>query len=215
MPSKKILIVGYGRHGKDSVAEILRDEFGLSFISSSLFAAERVMMPYFDSIGVHYDTAGDCYDDRHTGENRALWHKQIMAYNSPDKRRLAREILAETDMYVGMRSEEEFAAARDLFDHIVWVDASKRGIPPEPKSSMTIEYDPEIMDLIENDGSLGDLRERTIAWAQSIGLEPELKFYDLELRTKKGKSVFRVTADTPIEKAAKELEKAHAEAFNA
>src|SRR6185369_672766 len=43
----RIVLVGHGRHGKDTVAEMLRDEYGFSFCSSSLFCAERVMMPAF------------------------------------------------------------------------------------------------------------------------------------------------------------------------
>jgi hypothetical protein len=40
--------------------------------------------------------------------------------------RLAKDILKGYDCYVGMRDLEEFNASKELFDVIIWVDASKR-----------------------------------------------------------------------------------------
>ena len=37
---KKLLVIGHGRHGKDTVCEILRDEFGYTFESSSQFCSK-------------------------------------------------------------------------------------------------------------------------------------------------------------------------------
>lgn len=153
-PNSKVLILGHGRHGKDSVGEILRDLLGYTILSSSWFAAERVMMPYFASIGVHYDSVEECYADRHTNNNRAVWYDQISAYNTPDKSRLPREVLEVSDVYIGMRSAAEFEASRHLFDHILWVDASGRGVPPEGRDSMDIDYDPKTMTWIDNSGSM-------------------------------------------------------------
>ena len=171
----KILVIGWARHGKDTVAEILQQDFGMKFISSSLFAAEKVMMPFFEKIGVPYGSVGDCYDDRGTSnEMRAVWFEQIQKYNSPDKSRLASEILEESNLYVGMRCEKEFEASQHLFDYILWIDASGRDVPKEPESSMTIEFDPDIMWEIKNDGSLGELRQRVhdFAW-DVLGLRPK------------------------------------------
>ena len=36
----RLLILGHCRHGKDTLAEILRDEFGMTFESSSQSAAD-------------------------------------------------------------------------------------------------------------------------------------------------------------------------------
>lgn len=170
MTNPKILILGHGRHGKDTVAELLTELFGLKMLSSSLFAAEMVMMPYFAEQGIHYCSVEDCYADRHTGNNRAVWYNQIKEYNTPDKASLARQILNEADMYVGMRSKEEFDAARELFDFVVWVDASERGIPAESQSSMTIEYDPKEMLLVKNNGSKRDLFEKVEMLGEMLGL---------------------------------------------
>lgn len=155
---KTILILGYGRHGKDTLAELLKKLFGYSFISSSYFAAERVMMPYFESIGRPYASVDECFADRHTDDNRALWYQQISAYNTPRKDRLPSEIMEVADIYVGMRANDEYLASRHLFDMVLWVDRSEHE-PPEGESSMDIEYDPETMIWIDNNGTTEDLAE--------------------------------------------------------
>ena len=40
MQRKKLLVIGHGRHGKDTVCEILRDKYGYSFESSSQFCSK-------------------------------------------------------------------------------------------------------------------------------------------------------------------------------
>lgn len=164
----KILILGHARHGKDTVAEILRDQHGFNFVSSSWFAAERVMLPYFESfrfktleeclIGKRvfraYDNVDECFEDR--VNFRDIWHQQIAEYNSPDKSRLPREILEEADIYVGMRCNQEYAASKQLFDAVIWVEAFSRGSPAEPNSSFNIDKTDDMI-VIDNGGSLRDL----------------------------------------------------------
>ena len=151
----RVLVLGHARHGKDTVAEMLRDRWGLRFSSSSMFCAERVMMPYFAQHGVPYASVEECYEDR--VNHRSTWFDKIQDYNRADPSRLAREMLeAGNDMYVGMRSAYEFAEAHRLFDFIVWVDASGRGVPPEPRDSFDIGFSGGML-LIRNDGTLQDL----------------------------------------------------------
>ena len=85
----KLLILGHARHGKDTVAEILRDERGYSFESSSMYAAKRLIMPFFEAQGVPYANLEDCYADR--VNHRALWFDLITEFNTPYKSRLAKE----------------------------------------------------------------------------------------------------------------------------
>lgn len=154
MTKPKILILGHARHGKDTVAEMLRDHHGYSFRSSSLFLAEKVVIPELEARGIFYDDFQKAYEDRKN--LRAEWREIIAAYNTPDASRLATEILAEADIYVGMRTKEELAASRHLFNLVVWVDSSARNVPAEPPSSMSIQRD-AAMQLIENNGSLDAL----------------------------------------------------------
>jgi hypothetical protein len=146
----KILVIGHGRHGKDTVAEMLREEYGLRFTSSSLFCAERVVLPAMMAVGHQYATAKECFEDRHN--HRELWYRVIEDFNTPDKTALARAILTENDVYVGLRSHREFHACRNagLFDAVVWVDASER-VPSESRGSMTLE--PWMADyVLDNNG---------------------------------------------------------------
>lgn len=144
----KLLILGKGRHGKDTVAEILRDEYGLSFMSSSLACAEKVVYPAIKDTH-NYRSVEECFNDRHN--HRELWAQLISAYNYADPSRLAREILSECDVYVGMRSQREFEAARHLFDHIIWVDASLR-LPDAEDSTMLIKWEPSFYTIYNNYG---------------------------------------------------------------
>lgn len=128
----KLLILGYGRHGKDTVGEMLRDDYGFNFTSSSLFVAQEVM---WDNWGVaKYPDFDSMFEDR--SNHRVLWMEMISAYNTPDKTKTAATMLERGfDMYVGMRRLDELEACRKagIFDFIIWVDASKR-LPPETGS---------------------------------------------------------------------------------
>lgn len=128
----RLLIIGHGRHGKDSVGEILRDSFGLRVVSSSEFAAREAVFPL---VADFYPDWRAAYVDRHA--HRDLWFHAIRAYNLRPGPSLAAQILEDHDIYTGMRSRAEFEGARDLFDLVVWVDAARR-LPPEPGGSMEL-----------------------------------------------------------------------------
>jgi len=147
----KLMIMGYGRHGKDTVCELLRDRHGFTFASSSYEAAEYAIYPVLrDLLG--YKTLEECYNDR--VNHRALWFELIKAFNHRDKARLSGLIFETYDIYAGIRNAEEFHAARraGLFDYTVWVDASRR-LPPETTSSCTVT--PGMADyVLDNNGDL-------------------------------------------------------------
>ena len=157
----KLMILGYARHGKDTVADILVNNLGLKKEDSSQFAGKQVMMPYFASKGIVYPDWSTCYADR--VNHRQEWFEQIAAYNTPDSARLAREIFEVSDIYVGIRRKEEFEAVKKkgLFNYSIWVDRSKL-LPPEPTTSNTMTK--EMADyVIDNHGTLEDLKIRTLA----------------------------------------------------
>jgi hypothetical protein len=155
MGNKKILIIAPMRAGKDQLAEILRDKYGMTFQSSSYAAAELFIFDIMkDEHG--YETVDDCFNDRHS--HRDLWFKLICEYNKEDKAKLAKYIVSTSDIYVGMRDREELIECKrqGVFDIIYWVDSSKRVLHKEPLSSCTVTED--LADYtVNNNGSLKQL----------------------------------------------------------
>jgi dephospho-CoA kinase len=155
----KLLILGHGRHGKDTFAEILRDNFGLKFVSSSQAAADIFIYDELkDKYG--YETPEECYEDR--SNHRPEWYQLICDYNKEDRTKLAQGILDMADCYVGMRDRDEIEAcmSNGLFDLIIWVDASER-LPLESADSFNI--DKSCADIIiENNTTLEDFTEKVL-----------------------------------------------------
>jgi dephospho-CoA kinase len=147
------------RHGKDSLAEIMNEEFGLTFKSSSQSAADIFLYDALkDKYG--YKTPEECFEDR--VNHRAEWKDMICDYNKDDRAKLAKGILAKSDCYVGMRDREEIQEClnQKLFDIIIWVDASER-LPLEDASSFNI--DKTCADIIiENNGTFEQFKEKAI-----------------------------------------------------
>ena len=148
----KLLLIGYGRHGKDTVAEIIHEKYNLQFISSSLFAAENIVYPVLKS---RYSSVQECFDDRI--HHRKEWYDLICDFNSEDPAKLARGIFEQYDMYVGMRSSKELQSVRalGLADFIIWVDASQR-LPLEDVSSCTVSSTDADF-ILDNNGTLEEL----------------------------------------------------------
>ena len=164
----KLLIIGHGRHGKDTVCEILRDYHGHKFISSSLFVAEKAVWPNWGRDYGVWDTVEECYEDR--ANYRASWAREISAYNTPDKSRTATEMFDEGhNIYCGVRMRDELEACKDkgLFDLIIWVDRSDH-LPSEPLSSM--ELTKEDADFfLNNNGSIRNLWLSVDYWLSEGG----------------------------------------------
>lgn len=193
----KFLILGHARHGKDTVAEILRDCYGFTFTSSSLFCAEKVIWKAIHNqqaaldrhiaagspgmsagrlieelsmmAACAYPSYTQCFADR--GNFRATWFSLIAAYCYPNKELLAREIYAENDIYVGIRNTRELNAVLNsgLADVSIWIDAKER-IDPEPLSSCTVE--PWMaMFTIDNNGTAEDLHRNVHQLMATLGFE--------------------------------------------
>jgi len=155
MKKLKLLVIGHGRHGKDTVCEILRDDYGYTFESSSKFCSKQFI---FNKLKDKYGYANEeeCYADRHN--HRAEWYDAICAYNVTDAATLGREIFKEHDIYCGLRNKREFFAMQNtgVFDYCIWVDRSMY-LPPEDKESMSL--DQWMADFtIDNNGTLDDLK---------------------------------------------------------
>ena len=193
----KLLVLGHAQHGKDTVAEILQAEYGFQFMSSSLFCAEKVIWAALqDTHGAvdrhteagspgmsadrladeldmmlnrHYANAEACFEDR--SNFRTAWFSLIAAYCYPEKERLAREIFAENDIYVGVRNKREYYAIANsgAVDGVIWVDASERH-EPEAYGSYTVE--PWMSNwIIDNNGTEEDLHRNVHQLMANLGFE--------------------------------------------
>lgn len=158
----RVLIIGHGRHGKDTAAAMLAEAAGLSFVSSSEFAAQKAVWPLVSDLWPDWRAA---YADR--AQHRALWFHAIAAYNLRPGPMLAEQILADHDIYTGMRSRAEFERARHVFDFVLWVDRS-RILPPEPGASMELRAE-DADRVLDNNGGESDLRAQ-IAGLVASGL---------------------------------------------
>lgn len=156
MKNLKLIIIGYGRHGKDTVCEILEKQYEYSFKSSSEFCAEHVVYPILKNT-YGYESYKECYEDRHN--HRVEWFNIISDYNKEDLARLGRYILAEYSIYCGLRRRDELDALKqqNICDFVIWVDASQR-LPIEDSSSCTVGPD-QADYIIDNNYDLNHLNE--------------------------------------------------------
>lgn len=161
----KILIVGQGRHGKDTMADILHNECNLTHTSSSRFAYEEFIYKALSFMG--YADIEEAYSDRHT--IRDLLYEMITTYNRDDPARLATKIMDNHDMYVGMRCDKELQRCVELgiYDHIVYVDASERVDYREPASSNKITSTMASV-VLSNNGTEEEFREKVLTWFHSV-----------------------------------------------
>jgi len=161
----KLLVVGHGRHGKDTVCELLRDYYGYTFESSSSFCSKLFI---FDLLKDKYNYINEheCYADRHN--HRKEWFDAICNYNKLDGAKLGRELFKKYDVYCGLRNKKEYYALKNtgVVDYVVWVDASDRK-PLEAKDSMTLE--PWMADyIIDNNESLEQLEFNVKQFADNV-----------------------------------------------
>lgn len=160
----RLLIIGHACHGKDTVAEMIRDVMGLKFTSSSVFVGQEAIWPMWGQ--ERYDSFHAMFEDR--VNHRGLWFNLITAYNTPDKARTGRTMLEQGfDMYVGMRNVDEYKACIEacLFDEVIWVDRNQYQ-PPESKSSMTI--DSSVATIVVNNNKTLEELGQTILDLQKV-----------------------------------------------
>lgn len=153
--SVKFLVIGHGRHGKDTVGELIAKHLQVSYVSSSEFCSELFI---FDTLkdAYGYQNAYECFTDRHN--HRAEWYNLINEYNKDNGAKLAIEIFKQHNIYTGLRNKREWAAAKNsgCYDYCIWVDRSDV-LPIEDEQSMTLE--PWMADyVIDNNRSLENLQ---------------------------------------------------------
>ncbi len=158
----KILILGDARHGKDTVADMICDESNLKSMSSSKFALNTFL---FDTLkekyGLNYNSTDEAFDDR--VNHRDKWFDEICIYNKKDPIKLARNLLNNADIYVGLRSsiEVEKAIKENLFNIIIGVYNYR--LPRENKDSNNADVFKYSDFVIMNNGDLLDLKDNVLA----------------------------------------------------
>lgn len=162
---KNILVIGHGQHGKDTVAEFIEKYTGYSFMSSSMAACEYFLYDKLKDI-YSYNSLSECFIDRHN--HRTLWHDEIEAYNTPDRTRLARQILKTNEIYVGMRNSKEYYACKEqkIFDAVIGVYDPRK--PIEPEKSFNIDMWRECDFVIMNNTTLQDLEDRVRVFCKML-----------------------------------------------
>lgn len=159
----KILLTGPGGHGKDTATYPFRVA-GYRAASSSAVMLDHAIWEQWAKF--HYETKEHAFQDRRN--NRFIWKGLIRQYNHPDPTRLARTVLAENDVYVGMRDRDEFEACRaaGLFDYVVYLyDPRKK----DPGDCGVLKSDAHR--IILNDGSIADCLNRANRVIRSIEAE--------------------------------------------
>ena len=183
----KLLVVGHGRHGKDTVSEMM-NAYSYSFQSSSKFCSELFI---FDDLKDQYGYANEdeCYNDRHN--HRTEWYNMIHNYCKDDLAKLGRNLFDKHDIYCGLRNKREFFAMQneEIFDYAIWVDRSDH-LPSEDPSSMSIEqwmcnY------TIDNNGDLQRLKKNV-----HILMETIFKNQGLDLPASSGYLLSEVLVDS-------------------
>lgn len=167
----KIVCLGFSRSGKDTAAEILKQETGLSFQSSSYFCAEHFL---FEKLKHEfgYKTVEECFERRHESGMRKRWFDEICAYNEGRPQKLCEAIFAEYDMYVGLRNKVELDAYKNSGEECfcIWI---QRDSASESTDSCTVTKDDADL-IIENNGTLEEFEAKVLKFCKIINLIPKV-----------------------------------------
>lgn len=157
---------GYGRCGKDTACEWLRDHTKLVFNGGCSWTASPYMAMRLSRELGREVTVEDAYDRRHA--DRMKWYTYMNEYRRDDPARLIRDCLVHSNIICGIRDREELLAAREegLLDLIIWIE---RDVPTDETVTYTVD-DCDI--ILRNQHSLGAYYAKLWRLANSLGLEP-------------------------------------------
>ena len=158
-------VVGYGRHGKDTVAKLIHQHSNLGYAGST----SDVVAPYL-AYAVGKDVASvfaERHDYRHFWFDWCNEFRREYAETGPTV--LCRLLLGESDLAVGLRnmSEVEGCVNKKFVNYWIWVEDPRR-----PADS-TVAFDWPYMRRrgairIVNDGTLEDLEQKVINYCKLI-----------------------------------------------
>jgi hypothetical protein len=154
----KILIVGYGRSGKDEAAMFMSQHLGFKYGGSTSWAALPIMAKF---LGLHPMHA---WETRH--QNRELWKSHLDYLRRDDACLLMRLALADgANIITGVRGgpEIDLAITERLFDHIIWINRPCTPVDP------TVDFGPDKASLVINNGcTLEYFHFLLTKWAQTV-----------------------------------------------
>jgi hypothetical protein len=165
MSGIKILVIGHRQHGKGTFCKIAKNSFSLDSISSSMMANNMFIFSQLkEQYG--YTTPIECFNDR--DDKREQWYQAILAYNTPERTRLASAIFQKYPIYDGLRSKLEFDAIRKakMVDLVIWIDAAKRQAL-EPETSITVTRSDADL-IIENNDTEEAFVSRVTAFLKTL-----------------------------------------------
>ena len=162
----KILVVGPGRSGKDTLGTWLHDNTEHTYAgSTSLYLAKYVAAEYdkqgylMDDNGYKKGYSGHevLFNERHG--HRREWFRIGNLIRKNSHGMLQEEALRKGNVVAGIRDFKEAAWAcyREIYDHIIWIDAD---VPVDPTITFTaqdlavmLEGKRTTLTVIKNDGS--------------------------------------------------------------
>ena len=172
----KILIVGHGRHGKDTLAELITKHQGNKFRGSSAVMCEELYSPHFEAL---YDSPEALFEARH--EHRNQLYDLICDYNKEDPTRLARKVMEGGHGYTGMRAFEEVMECikQDVFTHVIWIE---RNDIPKADPTQGFSFEDLYEEVLREDTSfsLAKVKNYSVDWLDKVASSEKMrKFLEL------------------------------------
>lgn len=190
MSVNRILIVGWGRAGKDTAAEMLSRITGIPYAGSTSWAAKEIVAR---ELGIHPQMA---WETRH--QNRDKWKAICDEYRAGCQTVLIWRALASVNeekssgitagwrgIVAGVRDAAELRVAKEeqLFDKILWIHR------PETPKDPTVTFTAGDCDcVIMNNGTLDELHKKLFLFAETFGAIPALY---LSGKTRNTEDIFR------------------------
>ena len=142
-PNPHIAFIGHGEGGKSEAAKIYCRLTGHKLIGSSSWHMREYIAK---ELGLSLEEAWNTRRQR-----RSEWRRIYRQYLEQDKARIVREMFQKGNVLEGLRSRDEFDAAKaeGLFDLVVWVEC------PWVKVDATQDLGPADADLVLNNDQKG------------------------------------------------------------
>lgn len=146
-----LCLLGHGQAGKDEAAAFIGERLGIQYGGSTSSIAAPIVA------GALGTTTEEAFRRRH--EQREFWFHFLNAFRQfiGDYSVLAKMLLAQSDIAVGLRSGEEVKACVEhgVVDLTIWIDNPR--VEPDP----TVEFTQADCDItIVNAGTLAEYHQR-------------------------------------------------------